>query len=298
MAGTTSRVAIPAVLLAATVGVAMPSCIIPDKGIVVPESGTNWCVTMVNAVGEQYVGLDDTGGSLGYELVEIKNEHDNWLSVCHCFSNEDVDYIKGRVEARDFDDDLFVLLLDTLGVEARAQCFERAEALGLDRNNCNEAFDALDVETDFYYGPPDACSRAGEWNGSSGDGGSDDGLGSLPDLATVVSCEGNACTVDASFVDDLIANPWVVQQGGTRLVATAAPVVGFAFQGVAPGSLAFELGFRNGDVPVMVNQLPLATLDHVLSAHSLLRDSTTIEVTVARQDDSSWSNVILTFDIE
>lgn len=293
--------AISAVLLAAAVSVAMPSCIIPDKGIVVPESGTNWCVTMVNAVGEEHVGLDDTGGNLGYELVEIKNEHDNWLSACHCFSNEDVDYIKSRVEARDFEDDLFVLLLDTLGVEARARCFERAEALGLDRNNCNDAFDALDVETDFYYGPPDACSRAGEWDGgSSGDDGSDGdhGPGSLPELATVVSCDGNACSVDASFVDDLIANPWVLQQDGARLVATVVPVAGFEFQGVAPGSLAYELGFRNGDVPVMVNQLPVATLDDVLSAHSLLRDSTTIEVTVARQDGSSWSNVILTFDIE
>jgi hypothetical protein len=87
------------------------------------------------------------------------------------------------------------------------------------------------------------------------------------DIARGVSCLGNRCTVKATLIDSVLANP-----KGLLADAPFAPTsqdgrpIGFSLWEIRPGSIFDRLGFQNGDVPRAANGIALDSPENILSA--------------------------------
>lgn len=98
-------------------------------------------------------------------------------------------------------------------------------------------------------------------------------------MADRVKCNaGKRCTIERSLIQDVMSNPSSL--GGLRAFPSGG---GFKIAGVRRGTLAHQLGLRNGDVLTGVGGKPLASLDDALSLLPLLRSASNIEVTLSRR---------------
>ena len=99
-----------------------------------------------------------------------------------------------------------------------------------------------------------------------------------------VRCSGNTCTVQRSFVSDLLRDPSVlVGQGNVLPTTTADGRSGFRISGARKGTLPRLLGLRSGDVLVSVGGED-ATIDKLLSLRASFERLDELELTVLRGD--------------
>jgi general secretion pathway protein C len=97
-----------------------------------------------------------------------------------------------------------------------------------------------------------------------------------------IACQGESCTVERDFVENLIANPKLLMgQGAARPAKTKAGDPGFRIASVKKGSLPDLLGLANGDIITEVGGTPL-TLDALAGLYGKLRHANHIEVTIER----------------
>lgn len=107
---------------------------------------------------------------------------------------------------------------------------------------------------------------------------------SIPGAEDAIKCTDKGdCTVDRSFVEQLIAQPkLLLGQGGAAPTTTKDGAPGFRLRGVRRGTLPDLLGLKNGDVITEVGGTPL-TMDVVAGLYGKLRHASNIEVTVDRR---------------
>lgn len=109
------------------------------------------------------------------------------------------------------------------------------------------------------------------------EGGTDEGGGGVCadwDPALHVSWSGGVYLVDKAFVAGLVADPTPLTTCDDAGFQENAPGTGFAVFNANRGELLYELGLRNGDVPLTVNGYPLDTYSDVLVAFSSLYGQT------------------------
>ena len=98
-------------------------------------------------------------------------------------------------------------------------------------------------------------------------------------MADRIQCDaGSRCTVERSLLSDLLANPRAL--GGLRALPSAG---GFRLSGIRRGTLAHQLGLRNGDVLTEVGGRSLNSLDDALALLPLLRSASNVQVTLSRK---------------
>lgn len=100
-----------------------------------------------------------------------------------------------------------------------------------------------------------------------------------------ISCsEEHRCTIDRAYVMELVANPSAlvhqmrvipsIKDGETR---------GLKLYGIRPGSLPNLLGYRNGDLILSVNGMPVNTPESTIGTYSRLRRADTFSVELERK---------------
>lgn len=103
--------------------------------------------------------------------------------------------------------------------------------------------------------------------------------GGQSDLADRVKCDaGSHCTIERSVIQEVLANP--SKLGGIRAFPLSG---GFKLAGVRRGSLAHQMGLRNGDVLTEVGGKPLDSIDDALALLPLLRSASNVHVTLSRK---------------
>jgi general secretion pathway protein C len=113
----------------------------------------------------------------------------------------------------------------------------------------------------------------------------DAAMGDIPDSA--VRCTGNACTVDRSLVEKLLAN--------TAMLATSARFVpsikdgkpnGFKLYAIRPQSIFGRIGLQNGDTIKGINGSDMTTPDAALALYTKLRSASHLSVQVERRGET------------
>lgn len=98
-------------------------------------------------------------------------------------------------------------------------------------------------------------------------------------LADRVKCDaGSHCTIERGVIQEVLSNP--SKLGGLRAFPSSG---GFKLAGIRRGSLAHEIGLRNGDVLTEVGGKPLDSLDDALALLPLLRSASNVHVTLSRK---------------
>ncbi len=98
-------------------------------------------------------------------------------------------------------------------------------------------------------------------------------------LADRVKCDaGSHCTIERSVIQEVMTNP--SKLGGIRAFPSGG---GFKLAGIRRGSLAHEIGLRNGDVLTEVGGKPLESLDDAFALIPLLRSASNVHVTLSRK---------------
>jgi len=99
------------------------------------------------------------------------------------------------------------------------------------------------------------------------------------ELADRVKCDaGSHCTIERSVIQEVMTNPGKL--GGIRAFPSGG---GFKLAGIRRGTLAHEIGLRNGDVLTEVGGKPLESLDDAFALIPLLRSASNVHVTLSRK---------------
>ena len=114
------------------------------------------------------------------------------------------------------------------------------------------------------------------------------------DVEKGVRCTGNACEVDKSLIDKVLAN--------TTALATSARFVpsikdgkpnGFKLYAIRPGSMFAKIGMQNADLIKAINGLDMSTPDKALEAYTKLKSASHLTVMLERRNE----NITLDYQI-
>jgi hypothetical protein len=102
-----------------------------------------------------------------------------------------------------------------------------------------------------------------------------------------VECsEEHRCTLDRSYVMELLANPSTLVEHMRMMPSVQDGVMrGVKMYGIRPGSLPKLLGFRNGDLVVSINGVALNGPDGVMGTYAELRQVDTVAVEIERKGE-------------
>jgi hypothetical protein len=102
-----------------------------------------------------------------------------------------------------------------------------------------------------------------------------------------VDCsEEHRCTLDRAYVMELLANPSTLTAHMRVMPSVHDGVMrGVKLYGIRSGSLPKLLGFRNGDLIVSVNGVPLNGADGAMGTYSKLRQVDTLAVEIERKGE-------------
>lgn len=102
-----------------------------------------------------------------------------------------------------------------------------------------------------------------------------------------VDCsEEHRCTLDRSYVMEMLANPSTLMAHMRVMPSMRDGVMrGVKLYGMRSGSLPKLLGFRNGDLIVSVNGVPLNGVDGSMGSYKQLRQVDTLAVEIERKGE-------------
>lgn len=108
-----------------------------------------------------------------------------------------------------------------------------------------------------------------------------------PGLERAVACpQENRCTLDRAYLEELLADPSVLTAQMRIMPSVREGVVrGLKLYGIRPGSLPRLLGYRNGDLLLSVNGVPLISGDAAMATYSRLRRADTLAVELERKGE-------------
>lgn len=129
---------------------------------------------------------------------------------------------------------------------------------------------------------PYECEEGGGETGGDGETAGDAvDAGNGMNVGDHIYCAGNSCDISMGFARMLSENIGMLQREGTTFVYDSS-IDRFVLQGVARGTVAFELGLASGDVLESVNDTTIGDLDSALQAMVDNRDATELNVRVKR----------------
>lgn len=102
-----------------------------------------------------------------------------------------------------------------------------------------------------------------------------------------ISCAAeNACTIDRSYLIELLANPSSLNRQ-VRIIPSLkdGEVRGLKLYGIRPGSLPKLLGYKNGDLLLSINGVPLTNSEAALTSYTNLRRSDILSVELERKGE-------------
>jgi hypothetical protein len=102
-----------------------------------------------------------------------------------------------------------------------------------------------------------------------------------PNAGSYINCSGNICDVDEGFAVMLWMQPSLLLSERTRLVYEPVDQR-FEFASISGGTLAAELGFRDGDMLESVNGVIIDDLDAALEVYTTNSAARSLRVRVAR----------------
>ncbi len=109
---------------------------------------------------------------------------------------------------------------------------------------------------------------------------------SIPGAEEAISCDasGNHCTVERSFVEQILQNPMALAKQARVIpsIKDGEPQ-GFKFYGIRKGSLPRLLNLKNGDLLTNVNGTELKTMDQAMGLYTKLRNASHLSVTIDRK---------------
>lgn len=109
----------------------------------------------------------------------------------------------------------------------------------------------------------------------------------LPGAEDAIKCNGENCTIDRAFVEELLANPAALTKQARVVPAVKdGETRGFKFYGIRPGSLPKLLGINNGDLLTSVNGQELTSLDQAMDLYTKLRRASNLSITIERKDQT------------
>jgi hypothetical protein len=305
------RVVVPAVAAGILGGsVAGTSCIIPDHGIVaLVDCGIRWCATAEHAK-----ALNQLNNPV--DVLEPKPDGSvGWVTECICMTPTDDLVLRAEAPAMQYD-----LLRNQVLDAARQACLDRALANQLDPDppppsdalldvTCTEAVTTIvrdgccKLRNDLCGGSTQSCDDdptggedpgpfvpssessdgANSADSTGGDSTTTEGsMSSLAPLHAEVVCEGTTCTIGQPLIDAIVSSPEAVLAEGTSLTFASSEgvVIGMELRGVERDNLAGHLGLRNGDVVVLVADMPVRDEAELLAAaeHAASVDALTVEL--------------------
>lgn len=112
-----------------------------------------------------------------------------------------------------------------------------------------------------------------------------------------INCNGNSCTIERKFVDQLLANPAVLASQGNARPYARDDLKGFRLSRVKSGTLPRMLGLRSGDVITGINGQPLDSLDGAMKLYAKLRNASNLTVDVTRNKGGEREEIRLDISI-
>ncbi len=112
-----------------------------------------------------------------------------------------------------------------------------------------------------------------------------------------ISCNGNSCTVERKFVNQLLANPAVLASQGNARPYSRDDLKGFRLSRVKSGTLPKMLGLRSGDVITAINGQSLDSLDGAMKLYAKLRNAAHLTVDVTRNQSGERQEMRLDISI-
>lgn len=102
-----------------------------------------------------------------------------------------------------------------------------------------------------------------------------------------VACtEEHRCTLDRAYVMELLADPSTLMAHMRVMPSVRDGVMrGLKLYGIRPGSLPKLLGFRNGDLIVRINGMPVSGVDGAMGAYAKLRRVDALAVELERKGE-------------
>jgi type II secretory pathway component PulC len=100
-----------------------------------------------------------------------------------------------------------------------------------------------------------------------------------------ISCsQEHRCTIDRAYVMELVANPSALVQQ-MRIIPSVkdGQAVGLKLYGIRHGSLPNLLGYKNGDLILSINGMPVNSPEAALGTYSRLRSADTFSVELERK---------------
>ncbi len=100
--------------------------------------------------------------------------------------------------------------------------------------------------------------------------------------ADAIKCDGNSCTVERKFINQLLANPAALATQAAARPYTRDVLSGFQLSRVRKGTIPRMMGMRSGDVVTSINGQPLETLDGAMKLYAKLRNASHLTVDYVR----------------
>lgn len=94
--------------------------------------------------------------------------------------------------------------------------------------------------------------------------------------------------VNRTLIDALNDDASILNNDATYVEELSAG--GFEFNNVVTGTLAYELGLQDGDIPQSVNSHDVTTLEGAIAALEALRDETSLTVMIRRGSNTITLN--------
>ena len=107
-----------------------------------------------------------------------------------------------------------------------------------------------------------------------------------PDEPAMYCPEPGRCVLPRAYLEEMLANPSTLAKQARVIPSIRDGVTrGFKMYGVRPDSLPKRLGFKNGDLVIGVNGLPLTSMEHAMGAYTKLRNATVLTVEIERKGE-------------
>jgi hypothetical protein len=100
---------------------------------------------------------------------------------------------------------------------------------------------------------------------------------------SVVASDGAHCTAPAEVLSRAHACLFTSRSGIRSVTGDASTVVGVRYAAFPPGSLFSSCGFRDDDIWLSMNGLPLTSPDRILAAYRSTRAATSLSIDISRE---------------
>ncbi len=115
--------------------------------------------------------------------------------------------------------------------------------------------------------------------------------------ADAIKCNGDSCTVERKFVEQLIAQPSLLLQQGSARHYEKDGLEGMRLSRVRRGTIPKLLGLKSGDLITSINGESLASMDNAMGLYAKLRHAKHLDIEYTRNVSGVRHGKTLSVDI-